>query len=662
MIGLVIVAGIVVALVWALGFVYKQLDNIGGAITINQRHPGFYRWVLMPILWIVYAVVAIVVLTRVGLSLAQFVVLCATAAAWWVWRWVVAFMGDNPLTRAGITSAIRARVLTEALRRAFVTTGLGRSLGRRQALPVTGVVRPMATVTDTPFGVEIDVTAAMGGGSLADIESLLGKDRKEDRFTSEVNGHLDTLRGPLAQLARTQGWLDHYVESHVISPVTSFSGAGTLQMLADDPLQWTHLYADRFPPLSQRALGWRMTGPPDDPHHGAYIGVDRPGRPQRISMRYCTLLQGAPGTGKSIILDCILASAIECTDPVLNIVVDMKAGAHMWPWREGVSGFVYTPDAVSALFAELFFEMYRRLIALANDPNSQGLLIEATPEMPWINVFFDEAQLAEDAVIAKGGLWEMIIRVGRAVGVQIFTGTQYATADSGLSRMGIVSIPSRLSTRVTDSSAAIVATGGAREAISPDRIPDSDRYRGVVVVNDDNGRRAMVKAPFLTVADKLERARLNAPYVLAAPEWLDRVCSAQSWEAAMARWESKYRPLAQMAAHSAGASSSEPAPQAPAPVDPAPVDPPPIDTDELTDTGRRLAKLVGKTPSAVMRSAGTWLSFKRTLGNQLHPSRISAQRRSELGLDDDEALVEWWSQIESDWYRVRDGLGLGPKG
>jgi S-DNA-T family DNA segregation ATPase FtsK/SpoIIIE len=151
------------------------------------------------------------------------------------------------------------------------------------------------------------------------------------------------------------------------------------------------------------------------------IGVSEDGRPVRVLvLRRNVLIGGIMGSGKSGILNLIIANLAGCRDVVLW-GIDLKGGMELQPWAGCFDKLATTPQQA----AQLFRDAVRRLEERAARMAAEGKRVwEPSPEDPALIIVVDEyAELPEDAHADADSL----ARRGRAVAVNLIAATQRPT-------------------------------------------------------------------------------------------------------------------------------------------------------------------------------------------------------------------------------------------
>lgn len=151
------------------------------------------------------------------------------------------------------------------------------------------------------------------------------------------------------------------------------------------------------------------------------IGLSEDGRPVRILLlRRNVLVGGIMGSGKSGILNLIIANLAACRDVTLW-GVDMKGGMELQPWATCFDRLAFTPQQATALFRDAVQWLNERAARMA----AEGKRVwEPTPDDPALVIIVDEwAELPDDAHKYADTLG----RLGRAVAVNLIAATQRPT-------------------------------------------------------------------------------------------------------------------------------------------------------------------------------------------------------------------------------------------
>ena len=172
-----------------------------------------------------------------------------------------------------------------------------------------------------------------------------------------------------------------------------------------------------------RALPWKPPRPTTltEP---ITLGLFENATPVRVLLlRRHALIGGVVGSGKSGVINVILAALTQCRDVVVW-GIDLKGGMELAPWAPCLGRLATTPDQATALLADAVAELDARARELAD----QGARVwDPTPERPALVIVVDEyAELAENAPDAIGHA-DSIARRGRAPAVQLIAATQRPT-------------------------------------------------------------------------------------------------------------------------------------------------------------------------------------------------------------------------------------------
>ena len=153
----------------------------------------------------------------------------------------------------------------------------------------------------------------------------------------------------------------------------------------------------------------------------AEIGISEDGRPVRVLLlRRNVLIGGIAGSGKSGILNVIIATLAACRD-VRLWGVDLKGGMELGPWEGCFERIATTPQQATRLFADAVTELNNRAARMAAEGKR---LWEPTPADPALIIIIDEhAELPDEAHHDA----DSAARRGRAVAVNLITATQRPT-------------------------------------------------------------------------------------------------------------------------------------------------------------------------------------------------------------------------------------------
>jgi S-DNA-T family DNA segregation ATPase FtsK/SpoIIIE len=151
------------------------------------------------------------------------------------------------------------------------------------------------------------------------------------------------------------------------------------------------------------------------------LGVFEDASPATVLLlRRNTLVGGVVGSGKSGILNVILAVLAACDD-VMIWGIDLKGGMELRPWTPSLGRLATTPEQAITVLKEACTELERR----ATESSQTGARVwEPTKNRPALVIVIDEyAELPEAATVYT----DSIARRGRAVAVNIVAATQRPT-------------------------------------------------------------------------------------------------------------------------------------------------------------------------------------------------------------------------------------------
>jgi S-DNA-T family DNA segregation ATPase FtsK/SpoIIIE len=153
----------------------------------------------------------------------------------------------------------------------------------------------------------------------------------------------------------------------------------------------------------------------------AGIGISEDGRPVRvILLRRNVLIGGIVGSGKSGILNVIIAVLAACRD-VRLWGVDLKGGMELGPWESVFERIATTPEEANGLFRDAVAELDKRAARMAATGKRTW---EPTPDNPALIIITDEhAELPEESHDRA----DSVARRGRAVAVNLIAATQRPT-------------------------------------------------------------------------------------------------------------------------------------------------------------------------------------------------------------------------------------------
>jgi DNA segregation ATPase FtsK/SpoIIIE, S-DNA-T family len=151
------------------------------------------------------------------------------------------------------------------------------------------------------------------------------------------------------------------------------------------------------------------------------IGLSEDGRPVRVLLlRRNVLIGGIMGSGKSGVLNVIIANLAACRDVELW-GIDLKGGMELAPWAACFTRLAVTPDQANQLFRDAVGRLNDRAARMA----AEGKRVwEPTPDDPALIIIADEyAELPDDAQKSS----DSVARRGRAVAVNLIAATQRPT-------------------------------------------------------------------------------------------------------------------------------------------------------------------------------------------------------------------------------------------
>ena len=171
------------------------------------------------------------------------------------------------------------------------------------------------------------------------------------------------------------------------------------------------------------------------------LGVYEDATPVRVSLlRRHALVGGVAGSGKSGVLNVILATLVACPDVVIW-GIDLKGGMELQPWAPCLDRLATRPHEAAALLSDAVRILNTRAATLAEHG---ARLWEPIPDAPALVIVIDEyAELAEEAPQAAGRA-DSIARRGRAVAVTLIVATQRPTQHA----MGKGAVRSQMDVRI----------------------------------------------------------------------------------------------------------------------------------------------------------------------------------------------------------------------
>jgi DNA segregation ATPase FtsK/SpoIIIE, S-DNA-T family len=151
------------------------------------------------------------------------------------------------------------------------------------------------------------------------------------------------------------------------------------------------------------------------------VGISEDGQPVRILiLRRNVLIGGTTGSGKSGVLNIIIATLAACADVVLW-GIDLKGGMELQPWADCFEKLATTPEEADELFRQAVAKLDERAARMA----AEGKRVwDPTPDDPALVIITDEhAELPDQSHVRA----DSIARRGRAVAVNLIAATQRPT-------------------------------------------------------------------------------------------------------------------------------------------------------------------------------------------------------------------------------------------
>jgi S-DNA-T family DNA segregation ATPase FtsK/SpoIIIE len=231
------------------------------------------------------------------------------------------------------------------------------------------------------------------------------------------------------------------------------------------------------------------------------FGIDENGDPVEVTLIYRNLLAGGePGSGKSSLLNTIIAHIALCTDARLWLV-DGKLD-ELGPWSPVADVFVGNDIAhANECLRTLQAEMDRRYERLRSERRrkivpADGLdvIVCVIDELAFFSVTIGAKEQQEEF---KTLVRDLVAR-GRAAGIIMIVATQRPSADiipTSLRDLFGYRVAFRCTT--DSSSDIILSVGWASEGFSAKAIPPDDAYRGVGFLLAEGGIPRRFKAAYL---------------------------------------------------------------------------------------------------------------------------------------------------------------------
>ena len=293
-----------------------------------------------------------------------------------------------------------------------------------------------------------------------------------------------------------------------VEPDPVHAGRVVMRVLAVDP----HAEAVSWPGVSVRSVTRPLT-----------LGLFEDAEPVRVSLlRRHGLLGGIAGSGKSGVLNVIVANLAACPDVVLW-AIDLKGGMELRPWASCLGRLATTPSEAARLLRDAVAIVEARARAMAE---AEARVWEPSPQRPALVIIVDEyAELAEHASAAVESA-DSVARRGRAVAVTLLAATQRPTQQA----MGRGAVRSQMDVRVclrvrerrdVDlilGQGMLAAGWSAHTLDAPGKFLLSAeghdrprRARAYLVTDDDARAEAAHWAPFRPALDELSAAALSEP-------------------------------------------------------------------------------------------------------------------------------------------------------
>ena len=291
-----------------------------------------------------------------------------------------------------------------------------------------------------------------------------------------------------------------------VEPDPAHAGRATIRVLATDP----HAQAIPWTGPSVRSITQPIT-----------LGVFEDATPVRVSfLRRHGLLGGIAGSGKSGILNVIVANLAACADVVLW-GIDLKGGMELRPWVSCLDRLATTPAEATQLQRDAVGILEARAKAMGEGSER---VWNPSPQHPALIIITDEyAELAENAPLAADAA-DSVARRGRALAVTELAATQRPTQKA----MGKGALRSQMDIRIalrvrerrdTDLilGQGMLAAGWHAHAldapgkflISTEGLDHPRRARGFLVTDDDVATEAARWAPIRPPLDDLSAAAVG---------------------------------------------------------------------------------------------------------------------------------------------------------
>ena len=235
-----------------------------------------------------------------------------------------------------------------------------------------------------------------------------------------------TVTDVIAQVPAIESGLGARPGAVRVEPDPAHAGRVLMRVLAADP----HAEAIRWPGVSARTITQPIT-----------LGVFEDAEPVRVSLlRRHGLLGGIAGSGKSGVLNVIVANLAACPDVVLW-AIDLKGGMELRPWVSCLDRLATTPSEAARLLRDAVAIVETRARAMAED---EARVWQPSPQRPALVIIVDEyAELVEHEPTAAESA-DSVARRGRAVAVTLLAATQRPTQQA----MGRGAVRSQMDVRV----------------------------------------------------------------------------------------------------------------------------------------------------------------------------------------------------------------------
>jgi len=211
-----------------------------------------------------------------------------------------------------------------------------------------------------------------------------------------------------------------------VEPDPAHAGRALIRVLAADP----HASAIAWPGVSVRSVTRPIA-----------LGVFEDASPVRVLLlRRHGLLGGIAGSGKSGVLNVIVANLAACADVVLW-AIDLKGGMELRPWASCLDRLATTPAEAARMLRDAVRIVEARAHAMSD---GSARVWEPSPQHPALVIIIDEyAELAENAPAAAEAA-DSVARRGRAVAVTLLAATQRPTQQA----MGKGAVRSQMDVRL----------------------------------------------------------------------------------------------------------------------------------------------------------------------------------------------------------------------